>query len=228
MAWWWCIDTVTCCHRQYKNLEIKVCWGWINFQLLKWSHKVFLWAGSAPWFQAIKHTLLGLLEWDNPNLWTTSSANQPKKQWAETCASASHRDCPIRQLVLYEKDFGWLSGIWTQKCCDHFGWWPLRVGRKSLWLKASMIGESGPCPFWIIPWDLPYNWGKARKTSVIFRVSLDWPAKHQSTCQVHWRTWNVPFFHSKNLVILIQTMRTEYESIIHVANPPRWFIHGHV
>jgi hypothetical protein len=38
--------------------------------------------------------------------------------------------------------------------------------RKSLQLKASVIGEGGPCPFWIIPWHLPYNWGKARKTSV--------------------------------------------------------------
>jgi hypothetical protein len=24
----------------------------------------------------------------------------------------------------------------------------------------------GPCPFWLKPWNLPYNWGKARKTSV--------------------------------------------------------------
>jgi hypothetical protein len=23
---------------------------------------------------------------------------------------------------------GWLSGSWTQKCWDRFGWWPLRLG----------------------------------------------------------------------------------------------------
>jgi hypothetical protein len=22
---------------------------------------------------------------------------------------------------------GWFSGGWTQKCCDRFGWWPLRL-----------------------------------------------------------------------------------------------------
>jgi hypothetical protein len=26
--------------------------------------------------------------------------------------------------------------------------------------------EGGPCPLWIIPWHLPYKWGKAWKTSV--------------------------------------------------------------
>jgi hypothetical protein len=44
----------------------------------------------------------------------------------------------------------------------------------SLWLRASMIGGCGPCPFLVIPWHLPYNWGKARKTSVrvIYLCSL--------------------------------------------------------
>jgi hypothetical protein len=42
---------------------------------------------------------------------------------------------------------GWLSEVWTQKYWDRFGWWPLRLGGKSLQLKASMIGEGGPCPF---------------------------------------------------------------------------------
>jgi hypothetical protein len=46
----------------------------------------------------------------------------------------------------------------------------------SLWLKATGIWGGGitsteclhggwPCPFWIIPRHLPYNWGKARKAS---------------------------------------------------------------
>jgi hypothetical protein len=43
-------------------------------------------------------------------------------------------------------------------------WQPLRLSGESFWLKASMIGVGGPCPFWIISWHFPYNWGKARKT----------------------------------------------------------------
>jgi hypothetical protein len=36
-------------------------------------------------------------------------------------------------------------------------------GGASFWLKVSMIREGGPCPFWITPWNLTYNWGKAWK-----------------------------------------------------------------
>jgi hypothetical protein len=76
-------------------------------------------------------------------------------------------DCLSGNLSFVKKILvGWLSGSWTQKCCDHFGWWPLLLRGKSLQLKASMTGEGGPWPFWFIPWHLPYNWGKARKTSV--------------------------------------------------------------
>jgi hypothetical protein len=57
----------------------------------------------------------------------------------------------------------WPSGSWTQKRWDPFGWHPLRIW---LWLKASTTEKGGPCPFWIIPWHLPYSCGKARKTSV--------------------------------------------------------------
>jgi hypothetical protein len=52
--------------------------------------------------------------------------------------------------------------IWLAGC---LGVEPREMG--SLWLRASMIGGCGPCPFFlVIPWHLPYNWGKARKTSV--------------------------------------------------------------
>jgi hypothetical protein len=76
-------------------------------------------------------------------------------------------DYSFRQFVLCEKDFGWMF-FWefNPECSDRFGWWPLWLREKSLRLKASMTGEGGPCPFWIIPWHLPYNWGKARKTLV--------------------------------------------------------------
>jgi hypothetical protein len=39
-------------------------------------------------------------------------------------------------------------------------------GWGSFWLKFSMIWVGGLFTFWTIPWNLPFNWGKARKTSV--------------------------------------------------------------
>jgi hypothetical protein len=53
---------------------------------------------------------------------------------------------------------------------DHFGWSP------------PWSGVGSPCPFSFIPWHLPYNWGKARKTSVrvaeqcwVLLVASAWP-----------------------------------------------------
>jgi hypothetical protein len=34
-------------------------------------------------------------------------------------------------------------------------------------------GEAGRAPFLIMPWHSPYNWGKARKTSVRAAYGLD-------------------------------------------------------
>jgi hypothetical protein len=48
--------------------------------------------------------------------------------------------CPLRKEL-------WLAGC--------LGVEPREMG--SLWLRASMIGGCGPCPFLIIPWHLPYN-----------------------------------------------------------------------
>jgi hypothetical protein len=91
---------------------------------------------------------------------------------------------------------GWLYESSTQNCWDSFGWWPLRLSGKSLWLNASKTAEVRPCPLLMIPWHLPYNWRKARKTCQgswivgdyslrrlgrLFRDSLAWPAEHQST-----------------------------------------------
>jgi hypothetical protein len=45
-------------------------------------------------------------------------------------------DCSLRQLVLYEKDFGWMA------------FWELDPEvLKSLWLKATLTEEGEPCPF---------------------------------------------------------------------------------
>jgi hypothetical protein len=52
-----------------------------------------------------------------------------------------------------------LGSLWPKASAtlgggNHFGWRP----------PWSVVG--GPRPFSFIPWHLPYNWGKARKTSV--------------------------------------------------------------
>jgi hypothetical protein len=46
---------------------------------------------------------------------------------------------------------------------NHFGWGP------------PWLGDAGRAPFLVIPWHLPYKWGKARKTSV--RVESVWTAR---------------------------------------------------
>jgi hypothetical protein len=58
-------------------------------------------------------------------------------------------DYPIRKLVLYEKDFDW-TAFWELNPEVLVSLWLMASatwGVKSLWLKASMIGEGGPCPF---------------------------------------------------------------------------------
>jgi hypothetical protein len=63
---------------------------------------------------------------------------------------------------------------------NHFSWRP------------PWSGVGRPCPFSFISWNLPYNWGKARKTSVslaekywvllvVSNGRLDWPAVHPSS-----------------------------------------------
>jgi hypothetical protein len=62
-------------------------------------------------------------------------------------------DYSIRQLVLYEKDFGWMA-FWELNR-EVLGSLLLMVsaawGRRSVWMKAFMIGEGGPCPFGLCP-----------------------------------------------------------------------------
>jgi hypothetical protein len=68
--------------------------------------------------------------------------------------AASVGDCPIRELVLYQKDFGWmafwelnpeaLGSLWLKA----FGIWR---GGGSLRRKASVTGEVGRAPFELHP-----------------------------------------------------------------------------
>jgi hypothetical protein len=77
-------------------------------------------------------------------------------------AKLSHQaTCPLQKWF-------WLDGspglqprsVWIA-LAD--GLWNL--AGKTLRMKPSMTGKCGPCPFWIIPWHLLYNWRRARKTS---------------------------------------------------------------
>jgi hypothetical protein len=56
---------------------------------------------------------------------------------------------PIRQHVHCEKKIDWMTfGSWTPDVEGSL--WLMASatsGGGTLWLKASMIGESGPCPF---------------------------------------------------------------------------------
>jgi hypothetical protein len=52
---------------------------------------------------------------------------------------------------------GWLSGVELRSVGIALADGLCDLGGKSLQLKASMIGEGGPCPFSIIPWNLPFN-----------------------------------------------------------------------
>jgi hypothetical protein len=98
----------------------------------------------------------------------------------------------VRQVASVVRKGFWLVGClgverrWMRSLCqkpsailgNYFGWGPV-------WL-----GETGRDPFSIIPWHLPYNWGKARQISSHssrlvrqvgrpFRGSLDWLAERQ-------------------------------------------------
>jgi hypothetical protein len=60
--------------------------------------------------------------------------------------------------------------------------WPLRLrGNHFCWGSPWMGKRAVPCPFSVLPCNLSYNWGKARKISVRVAGSLDWPAEHHSS-----------------------------------------------
>jgi hypothetical protein len=57
-------------------------------------------------------------------------------------------DYPIRQLVLCEKDFGWMTlGVEPTSVGNALADGLCDLGAKSLRLKASIIEEGGQCPF---------------------------------------------------------------------------------
>jgi hypothetical protein len=57
-------------------------------------------------------------------------------------------DCHIRQRVLCGKEFGWMA-LWVKNPEILGSLWLMAsaISGKSLQLKASMIGEGAPCPF---------------------------------------------------------------------------------
>jgi hypothetical protein len=92
---------------------------------------------------------------------------------------------------------GWPFGVWNQKCCDRFGWWPLRLGGKSLQLKASMIGGRRAVPLLNYTLAFALQLRKStenvcqgsrvvgdysqRRLGWLLKDSLGWPAENQST-----------------------------------------------
>jgi hypothetical protein len=106
-------------------------------------------------------------------------------------------DYPNRQLILHPRILvGWFPGSRTQKCWCRFGWRPLPFGGYHFGWRPPWWG-GGPCPFSIMSWHSPYNWGKAWKISVraverpqdyssrrlgcLLRDSLGWPAGRRFT-----------------------------------------------
>jgi hypothetical protein len=57
-------------------------------------------------------------------------------------------DDPIRQLVLYKNNFGWMN-VWEFNSKGLGSLWQMAFAtwRESFWLKAYMIGIGGLCPF---------------------------------------------------------------------------------
>jgi hypothetical protein len=92
---------------------------------------------------------------------------------------------------------GWLSGSWTQKCWDRFGWWPLRLGGEITLAEGLHYWGRRAVP--LLNYTLVFalqlrksteNLGQGRRVvgdyslrriGRIFRDNLGWPAEHHST-----------------------------------------------
>jgi hypothetical protein len=76
---------------------------------------------------------------------------------------------PIEHWALFQEKFGCLDfqGL-KAKACNSIGWWPQRLwwGR-IFWLKASMMGGSGPWPGFICILVLALKWKPNRVTENI-------------------------------------------------------------
>jgi hypothetical protein len=74
---------------------------------------------------------------------------------------------------------GWLSGSWTQKCWDRFGWWPLRLGHFD-W-RPPWLGKAGCAPENLSQESRVVGDYSLRRLHRLFMDSLGWPAERQST-----------------------------------------------
>jgi hypothetical protein len=92
---------------------------------------------------------------------------------------------------------GWLSGGWTQKFWDRFGWWPLRLRREMTsaegfhdWGRRAVSLLNYTSAFALQLRKITKNLSQGsrvvgdyslRRLGWHFRDSLGWPAEHQST-----------------------------------------------
>jgi hypothetical protein len=92
---------------------------------------------------------------------------------------------------------GWLSGGWTQKCLDRFGWWPLRLRGEIT--SAEGLHDWGRRAVLLLNYTLAFSLQLRKSTENLsqgsrvvgdcslrcpsrpFRDSLGWPAEHQTT-----------------------------------------------
>jgi hypothetical protein len=101
---------------------------------------------------------------------------------------------------------GWLSGSWTHKCWDRFGWWPLRLGLEITLAEGLHDWKSGAVP--LLNYALAFALQQRKSTENLnqvgrvvgdyslrrlgrlFRDSLGWPAEHQSASVTRgWHLW---------------------------------------
>jgi hypothetical protein len=84
-----------------------------------------------------------------------------------------------------------MSGSWTQKGWNRFGWWPLWLGKENILAEGLHDWGRWTVPFFNQTLAFALHWGKARKTSVRVAEMLettrcaDLAVEHQSSLVTH-------------------------------------------
>jgi hypothetical protein len=110
---------------------------------------------------------------------------------------------PSANLPFMKRIFvGWLSVSWSQNCWDHYGWWPLLLGKGEItvaeglhvWGRQAMPLLNFTLAFTLqlrkrmenLSWVIQVVKDcLLRQLGCLLRGSLDWPAEHQFTSVTH-------------------------------------------